>query len=230
MNRISNHIEHGLFADNTALWTSSNTISNLRSRLQQSIDEFQRWCTAWKLKLQPTKTELIHFSPRPKKKYKNPVSVKTENTTIKPVDSARYLGIIIHRKLKWRSHLNHIESKTSDRIGLLRFLSRSTAEPNDKIMLNIYKSIVRTIITYGFPVLLTGSEKTWERLQIIQNKAIRAALGLPSYTSVEYIHKISNIPKIKQYTLKLLDQAIAKARSYNDKTLETRLKDILHEL
>ena len=82
----------------------------------------------------------------------------------------------------------------------------------------------------GLLVLLTASEKIWERLQIIQNKAIRAALGLPSYTSIEYIHKISNILKIKQYTLKLLDQTIAKAHSNNNKTLETQLKDIQHEL
>jgi exonuclease III len=230
MNGIPNHTEHGLFADDTTLWTSSNTTSSLRSRLQHSIEEFQRWCKAWKLKLQPTKTELIHFSPHPRKKYKNPVLIEIEDTTIKPLDSTRYLGVIIDKKLNWRCHLNHIESKIADRIGLLRFLSRSSPAPNDKILLNIYKSIARTIITYGFPVMLTASDKTWERLQIIQNKAIRAALDLPSYTSVEYIHKISNIPMIKQYALTLLDQAITKAHSNNDNTLETHLKDILNEL
>jgi hypothetical protein len=37
MNGIPDHTEHGLFADDTALWTSSNTTSNLSSRLQQSV-------------------------------------------------------------------------------------------------------------------------------------------------------------------------------------------------
>jgi hypothetical protein len=76
MNEIPNHTEHGLFVDETALLTSSNTISSLISRLQQSIDEFKSWCKAWKLKLQPTKTELIHFSVHPRKKCKNPLEVK----------------------------------------------------------------------------------------------------------------------------------------------------------
>ena len=64
-------------------------------------------------------------------------------------------------------------------------------------MINIFKSTERTIIIYGFPVLMTADQNAWKRLQIMPNKAIRAALGLPIYTSIEHIHKISNIPKIK---------------------------------
>ncbi|CAF1690555.1 unnamed protein product [Adineta ricciae] len=70
MNGIPTHTEHGLFADDTALWTSGHTLTSLRSRLQKSIDAFESWCKSWKLKLQPTKTELIHFSLHPRKKYK----------------------------------------------------------------------------------------------------------------------------------------------------------------
>ncbi|CAF2525661.1 unnamed protein product [Rotaria sp. Silwood2] len=43
MNDIQHHTEHGLFADDVALWTSSNSTTNLKSRLQQSIDDFQKW-------------------------------------------------------------------------------------------------------------------------------------------------------------------------------------------
>ncbi|CAF4424870.1 unnamed protein product, partial [Rotaria magnacalcarata] len=84
MNGIPPHIEHGLVADDTALWTSSHQLTNLNDRLQQPINEFEKWCKAWKLKLQPIKTELVHFSIHPRKKYKNPVQVKVENITIQP--------------------------------------------------------------------------------------------------------------------------------------------------
>ncbi|CAF4844294.1 unnamed protein product [Rotaria socialis] len=58
MNTIPAHTEHGLFADDTALWTASLQLTHLNNRLQQSINEFEKWCKAWKLTLQPTKTEL----------------------------------------------------------------------------------------------------------------------------------------------------------------------------
>ena len=55
MNGIPTHTEHGLFADDTALWTSANTMTSLSRRLQKSIDALESWCKSWKLKLQPTK-------------------------------------------------------------------------------------------------------------------------------------------------------------------------------
>ncbi|CAF1206788.1 unnamed protein product [Rotaria sordida] len=81
-----------------------------------------------------------------------------------------------------------------------------------------------------FRILLTANDKTWERLQIMQNKAIRAALGLPIYTSVDYIHKISNIPKIKDYAVTLLERSIQTATSNNDNTLKQHLLDIQKQI
>jgi hypothetical protein len=180
--------------------------------------------------LQPTKTELIHFSIHPRKKYKHPIEVKIENTIIKPLDYTRYLGVIINKRLNWRSHLDHIETKIAPRIGLLRYLSRTAYEPNNKTMINIFKSIVRTIIIYGYPVLLSANQKVWNRMHIIQNKAFRAALGLSLYTSVDYIQKISNVPKIKDYSITLLQHSIQTATSNNDITLKTHLQDILNQI
>ena len=230
MNDIPPHTEHGLFADDTALWTSSHIMTKLSARLQQAIDAFESWCKSWKLKLQPTKTELIHFGLYPRKKYKHPVEVKVENTIIRPLDSTRYLGVIIDKKLDWRRHLDHIETKIAPRIGLRRYLSRTAYEPNTMTMINICKAIARTIIIYGYPVLLTANQKIWDRMQIIQNKALRAALGLPTYTSVEYIHNISNVPKIKDYAITLLHQSIQTATSNNDTTLKNHLQDILQQI
>ncbi|CAF3767452.1 unnamed protein product [Rotaria magnacalcarata] len=125
MNDIPTHTEHGLFADDTVLWTSANTMTCLSSRLQQSEDAFESWCKSWKLKLQPTKTEMIHFTIHPRKTYKHPVEVKCDNTIIKPLDHTRYLGVIIDKRLNWRRHLNHIETKIAPRIGVLRYPLRT---------------------------------------------------------------------------------------------------------
>jgi hypothetical protein len=66
----------------------------------------------------------------------------------------------------------------------------------------------------------------WKRLQVAQNKAIRAALGLPNYTSVEYIHQISNLPKAIQYATTLLERAIARAKAEKSTLIENLLSNI----
>lgn len=230
MNGIPDHTEHGLFADDTALWTSSNTTSNLSSRLQQSVVAFEKWCRCWKLKLQPSKTEMLHFNVHPRRKYKYEVSIKVEDTMIIPKDKSRYLGVIIDKELKWNEHLQHIEKCVAPRISLLRYLSSAAQEPNDMIMINIFKSIVRTVIIYGYPLLLSANERIWKRLQIIQNKAIRASLNLPHYTSTRYIHQLTNVPKIKDYAKSLLQKSIATSINNNDVILRNNLEEILAQV
>jgi hypothetical protein len=141
---------------------------------------------------------MIHYSLHPKKKYKNSLSVKVTHTIITPADTARYLGGVTDNELLWRQHLQHVENKTATRIGLLRYLSKQANEPNNHTMIQLYIALVRSVMLYGYPALSTAKEKVWERLQIVQNKAVRATLNLPHYNSVEYIHKIPKIPKIKK--------------------------------
>jgi hypothetical protein len=226
MNSIDQHTEHGLFADYTALWSSSSTITNLKHRLQVSINEFQNWCNSWKLTIQPTKTELLHFSPHPRKKYKHKLEIEVGDVNIKPVLSARYLGIIFDHKLDWRIHVKHIETKVPSRIYLLRLLSKLTPNANLNTMLILYKSLARSIISYGSLVLLTANKRIWKRLHILQNKALKATLGLPIYTSTKYVHKIGNIPEIKMHSTTVLQQSITRARVYNDKISEENLLQI----
>ena len=230
MNGLPSDVEHGLFADDIALWTSGNCTKSLSRRLQKAIVAFESWCKSWKLNQQPTKTELIHFSYHPRKKYRHPVKVKVNNNIIRPLESTKYLGVIIDKQLKWRNHLDNIEKKIAPRTGLLRYLSRAAYEPNSKTTINIFKSIARTMIIYGYPALLTAKQAIWDRLQIIQNKAIRAALGLPIYTSVDYIHKISSVPRIKDYAISLLQKSILRATTNNDTILQHHLEDILNEI
>jgi hypothetical protein len=226
MNNIHQHTEHGLFADDTALWSASNTITNLKHRLQSSANEFRNWCSSWKLTIQPTKTELLYFSPHPRKKYKNKIEIEVEDVFIKPSTSSRYLGVIFDHKLDWKTHVKHVETKAAPRISLLRFLSKLNPNANIKTMITLYKSLVRSIITYGSIILLTAKEKIWRRLQIIQNKALKASLGLPMYTSTKYVHQMGNIPEIKFYSTTLLEKSIARARAYSDITTENNLTQI----
>ena len=74
------------------------------------------------------------------------MSILVEETEIKPVKSARNLGIIFDDQLKWRSHIHHIEDKTATRICLLRFLSKLNLQANEQIMINSCLLICEHII------------------------------------------------------------------------------------
>ncbi|CAF1478633.1 unnamed protein product [Adineta ricciae] len=102
---------------------------------------------------------MVHFRLHPRKKYKHSVEVNVENTIIKPLDVTRYLAVIIDKQLKWRNHLQHLESKMAGRISLLRYLAKSAQERNQKTMISIFKVIARLVMTYEYPILLTANDK-----------------------------------------------------------------------
>jgi hypothetical protein len=77
------------------------TTSRVRNRLQESIDDFEKLYASWKLVIQPSKIELIHFSSHPRKKYSNPIHLRVSNITVRPQLSARYLGVIFDQRLHW---------------------------------------------------------------------------------------------------------------------------------
>jgi len=116
---------------------------------------------------------------------------------IKPISSIRYSNVIIHKQLNWRCHSHHSESKIADPLSLLlRFLSRSASQPNDKIMLNIYKAIARN--------QYSSQKKT--------------KLGHPCSFKLTYIYIIGIYPQTNQYALTPLKLVITKSKSNSEHT------------
>ena len=52
-------------------------------------------------------------------------------------------------------------------------------------------------------------------------KALRAALGLPIYTSTEYIHLRIKIPMIKDYAKEILNKTLSRAGISQDNNTTT---------
>ena len=85
-------------------------------------------------------------------------------------------------------------------------------------MANLYKFLVRPILTYSGYILLKADSNFWNRMQIMQNEALRATLGVPIYTSTEYIHNQTRIPKIKDHAIVLLKNAMKNSEINGDET------------
>lgn len=211
LNDIPSHTQANLFADDTSIWSDSNTITNLRTRLQQSVELFVGWCKRWKLQVQPTKTKLVHFCNHPRRKYKTPLSISIDGQVVPLANEAKYLGITFDKTMKFKTHLKEMKKKTASRIGLIKFLARNTEGDASITLNNLQKSLVRSIITYAAPIYL-NYPTYWKTAQITQNQAIKAALGVPRYTSSNYTYQ--KLPEQKlfdfctQTSIRYLNEAI----------------------
>ena len=102
--------------------TSSLTIKILTALANTVHNELKhelKHVSANKLTLHPDKTKYIIFHPSWKKMDLTNCKIKMNNTTISRVQSTQFRGVIIHKNLSWKPHIETICSKTSKVIGLI---------------------------------------------------------------------------------------------------------------
>ena len=110
-----------LFADDSLLLhtykigaekTAIETINN-------DLNVVQKWAIKLKMKFNYTKTNLINFTKV--RNYDNTnFSVSFDSNIMKPSNVVKHLGIHLSYDLNWTTHINHVISKSSKLIGLLK--------------------------------------------------------------------------------------------------------------
>ena len=72
-----------------------------------------------------------------------------DNNTLKQVEENPYLGVTIHKSLKWASHINKISNKANSVLG---FIKRNLRHANRDLKELAYTSLVRSILEYSSTV------------------------------------------------------------------------------
>ena len=113
------------------------------------------------------------------------------------MEEATLLGVTITKTFNFQSHIKMAISKANRRLNLLRLLSGTNWGCKLKIIMQLYKQYVRPVLEYGAIALLSAHKTTLEKIQLVQNKAIKIAYRLPWCTSTRKIHQLAEIEPIK---------------------------------
>ena len=93
------------FADDTNLMAVGySELANCK-QLEDAWGTCERWARSRGMEFAPQKSELMHFT-RTRRAPK--ASVMLGEMQIQPVESARFLGVWLDRKLRWRAHLEKV--------------------------------------------------------------------------------------------------------------------------
>ena len=107
-----------LFADDTTIYKSHENLRYLKWSIEEDLRTVSDWLNANKLTLNLDKTVSILFP----KNTKNVPDLQLElnNTTIKSVNSTKFLGVWLDKQLNWKTHVSNVIIKLHKGIGLLR--------------------------------------------------------------------------------------------------------------
>ena len=183
-----------LFADDTFLCAQNKDFADLERDVNTELDKVFIWLASNKLTLNTDKSKFMIVSN--KKNIPN-LSVKVNKLSLKSCDSYKYLGVMIDKKLNWKSHVKYIGTKISKACGALAKLRNCVGID---ILKNVYHALVHSYLRYGILVWGHATKSVLKPLEILANKAIRimtfAPFGNIDLKSVYHELKLLEVPRI----------------------------------
>ena len=103
----NNEVTIATFADDTAIMAVGNDIQETAKRLQTAINQISGWTKKWRIKLNENKSVHTNFTNR----RMNPVPIIINRKVIPYQNNAKYLGMTLDAKLRWKVHVKRKKKK-----------------------------------------------------------------------------------------------------------------------
>ncbi|KAK3886540.1 hypothetical protein Pcinc_009313 [Petrolisthes cinctipes] len=91
-------------------------------------------------------------------------------------NSYQYLGVWVDKWLSFTTHATYLRERTQARLNVMRAMTRPTAGATFSVLRLYYVQAVFSLVDYSALVLLALSPNQQERLEVMQNTAMRTML------------------------------------------------------
>jgi hypothetical protein len=163
-----------LFADDYGISLRS---ANAYRLLQESLNTFVQWTFRHGLRFSIQKTHIVIFQ---KRKLTSSVlfpPLLLYNNQIPVQETTKYLGVLLDSKLTYANHIKELKAKCYRAMNTLRYISHPRTGCNRKILLQIYKSLIRSKLDYGSQIYNLTKKSTLQLLDPIHHQSLRLVLG-----------------------------------------------------
>ena len=185
------NVDLSLYADDMVLYVSGEDIGTCTQQIQLNFNRFSGWCKLNALKINSEKTKFFIFGTTKRVKKVGQIQLNINNYPIQRIPSYKYLGMTLDSSLSYKPHLATVIRNVSHKIYLLShvkiFMSNRTA-------LLVYKTMILPFSDYADVVYHNASTKELEKLQRLQNRALKLSLSFHKREDTEFVHRTAKIP------------------------------------
>jgi len=190
INDLHRSIKHSStfhFADDTHLLTIAerklnvHPVYSLQAKLNRDLKGLYRWLLANKISLNAAKTEVIIFRKPSQKDIPTP-NIKINGKRIVPVSHIKYLGVILNEFLDGSSHCIQLQTTLQRANGMIAKI-RHYLRQSPPQLFSIYHSIFSSHMMYGCQTWGLTDNKFTNKIQTLQNRALRLITFADSPTS-----------------------------------------------
>ena len=178
---LSNYTSKSLFADDANIWRSGSNLKQISHHLQEDLLEIEDWSTKWGFIINKEKTIATIFSN--KNSIERP-TLKIKDHQIVTECKFKFLGFTFDKNLTWKYHIEDLIDKSSQILNIMKSFHGLAWGANNKTLLTIYKSLLRSRIDYGCFILEDACKTNLKKLDTLQYKALCIVLGAPRGTAM----------------------------------------------
>lgn len=180
------------FADDTAIMATGTNHKQAVNNVQKAVNTIYNWTKKWRIKLNEAKSVHVDFTnkrPDYHPVYINDQVIPYENT-------AKYLGMTLDAKLRWKAHVKKKRVELDLRYKKMYWLlgKHSNLSVHNKIVL--YKQVIKPVWTYGIQLWGCTKPSNIKIIQCFQNKVLRGIVNAPWYIRTSDLHRDLNVDTV----------------------------------
>ena len=183
-----------LFADDTCFIFQASNPLILQGIINKELKNLNIWCCANKLTVNPSKSNVLVISPKLIHDFTEQLTVSYDTFQICSVKSVKYLGVIIDNRINFYEHIKVLECKIARSVGILTKLKTILPKQN---LLQLYYTLVHSHLTYGIFIWGSTYPSHLQKLQKLQNKALKAICNAPYRSLAKPLYAQLNILQIE---------------------------------
>ena len=193
------------YADDICMWkivnlkrsTNKRNINFIREQFQRNLDALENYMTTNGLTISTEKTNLILFNAG--ENAPNLPYFTLYNQILEYKQSIKFLGLTFTSKLSWSTHINIILEKARKNLNLIKILTKLPWGMDPQTLVHITTAIIRSSITYGQEIYFSAPKSSLKKLQSIESKAYKLAIGVPVHTSTNLLYQTIGILPLEEY-------------------------------
>ena len=205
------------FADDMAAWAIQKQEKRAEKLVQTYLDSLSNWCNKWKIKLNPSKTQVCLFTNSNTAKN---ITLNLGRAPLTVSKEIKFLGLTFDSKLTWRNHIQNIRHRMWLRINAVKAISGRNLGMQSQTLIHLYKMWIRPIALYGAPAYYSAAKTHINRIQVIQNSALRVALRRNRRTHIEDLHEEGSLISLKA-------EAVSSSHRFMEKKVDDSLIQML---
>ncbi|KAH9638602.1 hypothetical protein HF086_003847 [Spodoptera exigua] len=177
------------FADDLVVYASGKDMVNVANILNKSLKGLNTYFSYLNLDVNALKSKLVVFG----KKNKVLPCIYYNKVQIPFALEAKFLGVTFTHNLSWNKYIELICGRANRAFNVLKSLCRTSWGADPKILLILYKSLIRSHFEYGF-LCFAADSRLVDKLEKIQNKSMRLITGGFKSTPINSMQVECNLP------------------------------------